>query len=249
MIFGIVGLGLIGGSLARSIKFHSANTVWGADLDQTTLLQARMVGAIDDELTDEKLAQCDVVLVALYPKAAVRYILERRDRFRAGALVIDCCDLAEGSAITMEKLRKTGGKADRADFLLFNLGWDKRWGTEDYFGDYPCLDDETLDSFDRMFRVRADVNKALELARAEKQVGKPLDAEVTVFADASVLADLEKMTSEKLAEYCIVSKVIIEPGAGAGVPEETPKTPQPVRTAKIHTAIRIIVFGTHIEDK
>lgn len=91
MIFGIVGLGLIGGSLARSIKFHSANTVWGADLDQTTLLQARMVGAIDDELTDEKLAQCDVVLVALYPKAAVRYILEHRDRFRAGALVIDCC--------------------------------------------------------------------------------------------------------------------------------------------------------------
>ena len=98
------------------------------------------------------------------------------------------------------------------------------------------LDDETLDSFDRMFRVRADVNKALELARAEKQVGKPLDAEVTVFADASVLADLEKMTSEKLAEYCIVSKVIIEPGAGAGyegaeypgitvavVPSEAPK--------------------------
>jgi len=65
--------------------------------------------------------------------------------FIGKALVIDCRDLAEGSAITMEKLRKTGGKADRADFLLFNLGWDKRWGTEDYFGDYPCLDDETLE--------------------------------------------------------------------------------------------------------
>ena len=66
-------------------------------------------------------------------------------QFIGKALVIDCCDLAEGSAITMKKLRKTGGKADRADFLLFNLGWDKRWGTEDYFGDYPCLDDETLE--------------------------------------------------------------------------------------------------------
>jgi kynurenine formamidase len=66
-------------------------------------------------------------------------------QFIGKALVIDCRDLAEGSAITMEKLRKTGGKADRADFLLFNLGWDKRWGTEDYFGDYPCLDDETLE--------------------------------------------------------------------------------------------------------
>ena len=66
-------------------------------------------------------------------------------QFIGKALVIDCRDLAEGSAITMEKLRKTGGKADRADFLLFNLGWDKRWGTEDYFGDYPGLDDETLE--------------------------------------------------------------------------------------------------------
>ena len=66
-------------------------------------------------------------------------------QFIGKALVIDCRDLAEGSAITMKKLRKTGGKADRADFLLFNLGWDKRWGTEDYFGDYPCLDDETLE--------------------------------------------------------------------------------------------------------
>lgn len=66
-------------------------------------------------------------------------------QFIGKALVIDCRDLAEGSAITMEKLRKTDGKADRADFLLFNLGWDKRWGTEDYFGDYPCLDDETLE--------------------------------------------------------------------------------------------------------
>ena len=29
--------------------------------------------------------------------------------------------------------------------MLFNLGWDKRWGTEAYFGDYPCVDDEVLD--------------------------------------------------------------------------------------------------------
>ena len=55
MIFGIVGLGLIGGSLARSIKFHSDHTVYGADINETALLQARMVNAIDGELTDENL--------------------------------------------------------------------------------------------------------------------------------------------------------------------------------------------------
>ena len=91
MIFGIVGLGLIGGSLARSIKFHSGNTVWGADLNETALLQAKMVNAIDGELTDENLGDCDVVLVALYPQAAVNWITAHADAFRPGSLVIDCC--------------------------------------------------------------------------------------------------------------------------------------------------------------
>ncbi len=91
MIFGIVGLGLIGGSLARSIKYHSAHTVYGADLSETALLQARMVGAIDGELTKENLSDCDVVLAALYPQAAVDWITAHVDSFRPGSLVIDCC--------------------------------------------------------------------------------------------------------------------------------------------------------------
>ncbi len=50
-----------------------------------------------------------------------------------------------GSAITMEKINKYGDKAAQADFLLFNLGWDKYWGTDAYFGNYPCVDEEVLD--------------------------------------------------------------------------------------------------------
>ena len=45
----------------------------------------------------------------------------------------------------MSCIRKYGKKAEQADFLLFHLGWDKRWGTDDYFGDYPCLDETVLD--------------------------------------------------------------------------------------------------------
>ncbi|MBQ4074052.1 MAG: prephenate dehydrogenase [Clostridia bacterium] len=90
MIFGIVGLGLIGGSLAKSIKFHAGHTVYGIDLNETTLLQAKMVGAIDEKLTEENLPLCDVVLVALYPQASVDYILAHMDLFKEKALVIDC---------------------------------------------------------------------------------------------------------------------------------------------------------------
>ena len=91
MIFGIVGLGLIGGSLARSIKFHSQDTVYGADLNETTILQAKMVNAIDEVLTEENLGDCDVVLAALYPKASVDWVLAHIDAFKPGSLVIDCC--------------------------------------------------------------------------------------------------------------------------------------------------------------
>ena len=91
MVFGIVGLGLIGGSLARSIKFHSKHTVYGCDLKETAILQAKLVGAIDGELMEENLPECDVVLVALYPADAVNWTLNHLDSFKPGALVIDCC--------------------------------------------------------------------------------------------------------------------------------------------------------------
>jgi kynurenine formamidase len=67
------------------------------------------------------------------------------DQFIGKALVIDCRELQEGQAITMAHIRKYGEKAAEADFLLFNLGWDELWGTDAYFGDYPCVDDEVLD--------------------------------------------------------------------------------------------------------
>lgn len=67
------------------------------------------------------------------------------DQFIGKALVIDCTGLSEGQAITMDLVKAAGDQAEAADFLLFYLGWDRRWGTEAYFGDYPCLDDEVLD--------------------------------------------------------------------------------------------------------
>ncbi|WP_334299801.1 cyclase family protein [Butyrivibrio sp.] len=50
------------------------------------------------------------------------------EQFIGKAVVIDCRDLQEGQPITMAQIRQAGELAARADFLLFNLGWDKRWG-------------------------------------------------------------------------------------------------------------------------
>ena len=87
---GVVGLGLIGGSMAKAIKRATRHTVLGADISEPALLKAELLGAIDARLTDETLATCDLVIVALYPRDTVDYILSHAHLFRPGALVVDC---------------------------------------------------------------------------------------------------------------------------------------------------------------
>ena len=71
MNVGIIGLGLIGGSLAKSIKKHSGHTVYGYDIDPDAVTGGLMSGAIDEELNGERLRRCRIVLVALYPSLCV----------------------------------------------------------------------------------------------------------------------------------------------------------------------------------
>ncbi len=67
------------------------------------------------------------------------------EQFIGKALVIDCRALGEGEPITEALLAPYGEKVEAADFLLFCLGWDEKWGTDDYFGDYPCVDEQVMD--------------------------------------------------------------------------------------------------------
>lgn len=67
------------------------------------------------------------------------------DQFIGKALVIDCSNLQEGQRITMDFIEGAKEKADEADFILFHTGWDKRWGTDAYFGDYPYITEEVAD--------------------------------------------------------------------------------------------------------
>ena len=90
MTIGIVGLGLIGGSLARSIKVHTDAQVLGTDLSPQTMLQADLLDAIDGTLDEQTLPLCDVVLVALYPSAIVSWVTAHQAEFKPGAWVIDC---------------------------------------------------------------------------------------------------------------------------------------------------------------
>ena len=91
MNVGIVGLGLIGGSFARAVSALTPHTVLGRDIRRDVLAKAKLLDAVELELTDERLPACDLVLLALYPAAAVSFVRKRADLFKPGAVVLDVC--------------------------------------------------------------------------------------------------------------------------------------------------------------
>ena len=91
MVIGIVGLGLIGGSLAKSIKAKTTHTVLGYDKDNTTLNSAKSEGAIDEILAYEKIGNCDILILALTPENALQFINHNINQIKPGMVVMDVC--------------------------------------------------------------------------------------------------------------------------------------------------------------
>ena len=90
MTAGIVGLGLIGGSLAKA--YHEAGeAVLAFDTDRSILDFAMMSGAVDGVLDEESIKRCDIVLIAVYPAACIEYFTRMADYINKDTVVLDCC--------------------------------------------------------------------------------------------------------------------------------------------------------------
>ena len=90
MIVGIAGIGLIGGSLARAYK-AAGHTVLVHDRDEAIVSFSELAGVSDGALTDENVGTCELVLIALYPTDAIKYMEHIAPLLSKDALVIDCC--------------------------------------------------------------------------------------------------------------------------------------------------------------
>ena len=91
----IIGLGLIGGSLAIALKGFEDYEIVGVDVSQPTLRYASEHG-VGDRVTEraaDVLPQADVVVLALHPQGILDFLTEHRDRFKPGALVWDVCGI------------------------------------------------------------------------------------------------------------------------------------------------------------
>ena len=92
MTVGILGLGLIGGSMARAYALEG-HTVYATQRNENMLQFAMMTGAVHGKLDEETIPQCDLILLAIYPGGCVRWLTENAHLIRKDALVMDAAGI------------------------------------------------------------------------------------------------------------------------------------------------------------
>ncbi len=94
MNVGILGLGLIGGSLARAYALEG-HTVYAAETDRSMLSFAMLAGAVHGILDQTTIGRCDLILLAIYPGGSAGWLEEHGSLVSPAALVLDCCGVKE----------------------------------------------------------------------------------------------------------------------------------------------------------
>lgn len=109
MTIGIVGLGLIGGSIAKAAKKYTNHTVLGYDISEQVLDSAVSHKSIDKAIKTDELSECDISIIALYPKNAIEYITSNQKIFKKGSIVLDCCGTKQKICSASEPIAAENG--------------------------------------------------------------------------------------------------------------------------------------------
>lgn len=156
MTFGFVGLGLMGGSIAKGIKDKvfkanyslgkngfendSNGKIYAMDKNNNSLNQALEDKIIDKaftpDQTNEMLNSCDFVFICLYPKATLNFLIEHKDSFKPGSVVTDISGVKTLIAENIFAGEKSIIRSD-VDFILGHpmAGNEK----EGYSGSNQCI--------------------------------------------------------------------------------------------------------------
>ena len=92
MKVGILGLGLIGGSLARAYALEG-HTVYAIQRNESMLSFAMLAGAVHGKLEEATIPECDLILLAIYPGGSASWLEQNAHLVSKDTLVIDCCGI------------------------------------------------------------------------------------------------------------------------------------------------------------
>ena len=94
MNVGILGLGLIGGSMARAYA-KAGHTVFAAEQEESIFEFARLAGVVDGKLDGQTIPACDLIFLAIYPDGCAHWLEENAASVSPNALVMDLCGIKE----------------------------------------------------------------------------------------------------------------------------------------------------------
>ncbi len=94
----IVGLGVIGGSFALSLRDKGMGNIWGIDIDEETLIKAKKMGIINEGYTNPEiaLANSDIVILCVYPRLVKKFIEDNSKYFKGGSIITDTSGVKHG---------------------------------------------------------------------------------------------------------------------------------------------------------
>ena len=92
MNVGILGLGLIGGSLARAYALEG-HTVYAIQRNEAMLSFAMLAGAVHGRLNEKTIPECDLILLAIYPEGSASWLEKNAHLISEKTLVMDCCGI------------------------------------------------------------------------------------------------------------------------------------------------------------
>lgn len=99
----IVGLGLMGGSMAMAIHKKTDCAVYGWNRTAAVAQKALDEGVLDGIADDAILAETDLLIVSLYPESTVEYILEKLPVLKEGCLIVDLVGIKQYLIDRLEK--------------------------------------------------------------------------------------------------------------------------------------------------
>lgn len=100
----ICGLGLIGASLAKTLKKNTDHTVLGWNRTSSVTEKALRDGVIDRTADiDSLMAEADITFINFYPEAIVPFILEHKNSFKKDSIVSDSCGIKTKICRALEK--------------------------------------------------------------------------------------------------------------------------------------------------
>jgi len=92
MKVGILGLGLIGGSMARAYA-KAGHTVFASDLDESIFTFAELSGAVTGRLASDTIPSCNLIILSIYADASASWLEQNAQSISKDTLVIDCCGI------------------------------------------------------------------------------------------------------------------------------------------------------------